>query len=178
MRIVLLGATGFVGHHLLPQLTAAGHRCLVLSRYAMACRELSVIPGVEIRQTDVYDAERLAACFHGADAVVNMVGILNESGRNGKGFHRAHVELTERVIAACRAEGVRRSRPRLEQANAYRRVLTQPVGQCATGRTRTDYDVVELILPAEARIGCICDDISRGPVHRAVGRTGDADDVG
>lgn len=108
MRIVLLGATGFVGHHLLPQLTAAGHRCLVLSRYAMACRELSVIPGVEIRETDVYDAERLAACFHGADAVVNMVGILNESGRNGKGFHRAHVELTERVIAACRAEGVRR----------------------------------------------------------------------
>ena len=37
-----------------------------------------------------------------------MVGILNESGRNGKGFHKAHVELTERVIDACRTAGVGR----------------------------------------------------------------------
>ena len=108
MRIVLLGATGFVGHHLLPQLSAAGHHCLALSRYPMGCRELTVIPGVELHQTDVYDADRLAACFEGADAAVNMVGILNEAGRSGQGFRKAHVELTARVIAACRTAGVRR----------------------------------------------------------------------
>ena len=108
MRIVLLGATGFVGHHLLPQLAAAGHDCLVLSRYPMACRELSLIPRVQLKKTDVYDADRLAESFEGSDAAVNMVGILNESGRNGKGFHKAHVELTERVIEACRTAGVGR----------------------------------------------------------------------
>lgn len=108
MRIVLLGATGFVGHHLLPRLSEAGHSCLALSRYRMAVRELSVIPGVELRQADVYDADTLAGCLQGADAVINMVGILNESGRSGKGFHKAHVELVERVIAACRTAGVRR----------------------------------------------------------------------
>ena len=108
MRIVLLGATGFVGHHLLPQLAAAGHDCLALSRYPMACRELSLIPRVRLQQSDVYDPERLAESFRGADAAINMVGILNESGRNGKGFHKAHVELTERVIDACRTAGVGR----------------------------------------------------------------------
>ncbi|MGK2924682.1 MAG: complex I NDUFA9 subunit family protein [Lysobacterales bacterium] len=108
MRIVLLGATGFVGHHLLPRLSAAGHSCLALSRYRMAVRELSVIPGVELREADVYDADTLAECLHGADAAINMVGILNESGRSGKGFHKAHVELAERVIAGCRTAGVRR----------------------------------------------------------------------
>jgi NADH dehydrogenase len=108
MRIVLLGATGFVGHHLLPRLSEAGHSCLALSRYRMAVRELSVIPRVELRQADVYDADTLAGCLQGADAVINMVGILNESGRSGKGFHKAHVELVERVIAACRSAGVRR----------------------------------------------------------------------
>ncbi|MDX1379745.1 MAG: complex I NDUFA9 subunit family protein, partial [Xanthomonadales bacterium] len=108
MRIVLLGATGFVGHHLLPRLSKAGHRCLALSRYRMGCRELTVIPRVDVRQADVYDRARLAASFAGADAVVNMVGILNEKGRNGKGFRRAHVELVEQVIEACRAAGVRR----------------------------------------------------------------------
>jgi NADH dehydrogenase len=105
---VLLGATGFVGHHLLPRLSEAGHSCLALSRYRMAVRELSVIPRVELRQADVYDADTLAGCLQGADAVINMVGILNESGRSGKGFHKAHVELVERVIAACRSAGVRR----------------------------------------------------------------------
>jgi NADH dehydrogenase len=108
MRIVLLGATGFVGHHLLPQLAAAGHDCLALSRYPMACRELSLIPRVELTKSDVYDADRLAESFEGADAAINMVGILNESGRSGKGFHKAHVELTERVIDACRTAGVGR----------------------------------------------------------------------
>jgi len=108
MRIVLLGATGFVGHHLLPQLSKAGHQSLVLSRYPPGCRELSIIPGVEVRRANIFDSGTLEQCFDGADAVINMVGILNESGRNGKGFHRAHVELTEMMIAACRAAGVRR----------------------------------------------------------------------
>lgn len=108
MRIVLLGSTGFVGCHLLPRLTRDGHSCLALTRNRMSCRELSVIPGVELRQARVYDKDALAECFEGADAAINMVGILNEGGRSGKGFGRAHVELTELVIEACRTAGVRR----------------------------------------------------------------------
>lgn len=108
MRIVLLGATGFVGRHLLPRLSAAGHHCLAFSRYRMACRELTVIPRVTVQQGDVFDPATLVAAFDGAEAVVNMVGILNEKGRRGKGFRRAHVELADRVINACREAGVGR----------------------------------------------------------------------
>jgi len=108
MRVVLLGATGFVGHHVLPRLSADGHECLALSRYRMSCRDLSIIPRVEVRQADVYDPAKLAEALSGADAVINMVGILNESGRRGKGFHKAHVELVERVLEGCRSAGVRR----------------------------------------------------------------------
>jgi len=108
MRIVLLGATGFVGHNLLPELSAAGHSCVVLCRYAPGCRELAVIPRVEVRQENVFDDDVLKRYFKDADAVINMVGILNESGRKGAGFNRVHVELAEKIIAACRASGVRR----------------------------------------------------------------------
>ena len=108
MRIVLLGATGFVGHNLLPELSAAGHSCVVLSRHALNCRELTVIPGVEVRQSDIYDEEQLKTFFEHADAVINMVGILNEPGRKGKGFNRVHVELVETILRACRASGLRR----------------------------------------------------------------------
>jgi len=108
MRIVLLGATGFVGRHLLPRLSAAGHDCLALTRNRMSCRDLSIIPRVEVRVADVYDRELLAKTLLGADAVVSMVGILNESGRRGKGFHKAHVALIEGIIEACRVAGVDR----------------------------------------------------------------------
>jgi uncharacterized protein YbjT (DUF2867 family) len=108
MRIVLLGATGFIGHHLLPELSAAGHQCLVLCRYKPGCRELALIPQVEIRQVDVFDGGVLKKQLEGAHAVINMVGILNESGRNGSGFRKVHVDLVDKLIQACRESGVRR----------------------------------------------------------------------
>jgi NADH dehydrogenase len=108
MRIVLLGATGFVGHHLLPELSAAGHQCIVLCRYKPGCRELALIPNVELRQVDVHDSGVLKKQLKGADAAINMVGILNESGRSGSGFRKAHVDLAEKLIQACRENGVRR----------------------------------------------------------------------
>lgn len=108
MRIVLLGATGFVGHHLLPALSAAGHQCTVLCRYRPKYRELMLIPELELRQGDVHDVEFLKTQLQGADAVINLVGILNEPGRNGAGFHKVHVELVQKLIEACRDAGVQR----------------------------------------------------------------------
>ena len=108
MKIVLTGATGFLGRHLLPALTAAGHDCLALTRYAPGCRDLAVLPRVRVVQADVFDSEALNRHLAGADALINMVGILNESGRNGKGFQRAHVELVKTLLDACRECGVRR----------------------------------------------------------------------
>ncbi len=67
---------------------------------------VEMLPGVELIQADVYDADGLATQFADADAVVSMAGILNESGRGGKGFHKVHVELVETIIKACRKAGV------------------------------------------------------------------------
>jgi len=108
MRIVLLGATGFVGRHLLPELSRQGHRCDVICRNTSRCGHLRLIPGVRLRQVPALNHENLSVLLSGADAVVNLIGILNERGLNGKGFHEAHVGTVETLIAACRTAGVRR----------------------------------------------------------------------
>lgn len=105
-QLVVLGGSGFVGSNLLPRLAKDGHRILLLSRNREQRRALGVLPGVRIHSVDVYDANALRRQFEGADAVINLVGILNAFG--AQTFHHAHVELTQRVLGACQAANVSR----------------------------------------------------------------------
>jgi uncharacterized protein YbjT (DUF2867 family) len=103
-QLVILGGTGFVGSHLVPRLAADGHGIVLLSRNREQHRELGVLPKVIVRSADVYNDDVLRREFDGADAVINLIGILNTQGRHT--FQSAHVDLTRRVIAACHASGV------------------------------------------------------------------------
>lgn len=108
LKLVVLGGTGFVGRHLVARLAADGHAITLLSRNLGVHHERLLPPGVALREVDVYDPDALRHAFAGADAVINLVGILNEKGDNGRGFRRAHVELTKLVLAAMQLAGVRR----------------------------------------------------------------------
>lgn len=114
LRLVMLGGTGFVGRHLVPRLAADGHDITILSRNRENHRELGVLPRVRIVSADVHDGRVLEARLRGADAAINLVGILNEPRDNGEGFRRVHVELTAALLGACRDAGV----PRLLQMSA------------------------------------------------------------
>ena len=100
MHIVLLGGTGFVGRALLPVLADSGHSSTVLTRNRERHREITLIPGAQLKQVNIYRTEELFRHFESADAVINLVGILNEPGRNGAGFHRAHVQVVDSMIGA------------------------------------------------------------------------------
>lgn len=107
-KIVVLGGSGFVGRALCTRLARDGHAVTVLSRN-LNTHDLRLLPpGVALRELDVYDPQALQRAFAGQDAAINLVGILNETGDNGRGFKRAHVLLTQLVIAACQSSGVRR----------------------------------------------------------------------
>ncbi|NRB70829.1 MAG: complex I NDUFA9 subunit family protein [Xanthomonadales bacterium] len=108
MRIITVGGTGFLGRHVAQAFGEAGHENLLLTRHKAGLEDLQLIPGVRLQQTDVYEKDALARHFSGADVVVSMAGILNESGFDGAGFRRVHVELVAAVIEACQAAGVSR----------------------------------------------------------------------
>lgn len=108
MKIMILGGSGFVGSHLARRLSRDGHTISVATRHPTGAKHLAIVPGVTVRQFDPYDVDRLEAELAGHDALINLVGILNESGRDGAGFRRAHVELVETAIRACDAAGITR----------------------------------------------------------------------
>lgn len=107
-RVVIFGGTGFVGRSLVPRLLRDGHELLVPSRNRTLRRELHVIPDVTVVDADIHSQAELHRLLEGAQVAINLVGILNERGRDGSGFRTVHVELTEKIIAACRATGTRR----------------------------------------------------------------------
>lgn len=108
-KIGILGGSGFVGRCLAKQLCDAGHELKVLSRRRATKRHaFSQLPDLELVEADIHDQAQLTAHLSGCDTVVNLVGILNERGTGGTGFHHAHVELTGKVIRACRENRIER----------------------------------------------------------------------
>jgi uncharacterized protein YbjT (DUF2867 family) len=104
--VVVLGGSGFVGRHVVNRLVDASHRVVVPTRRRDHARHLILLPTVDVVEADVFDAATLARLATGADVVINLIGILNETRRES--FARVHIEFARRVVDACRGAGVRR----------------------------------------------------------------------
>jgi len=100
LRVCILGGAGFVGRSITSRLTERGDDVLILTRHRERQRDLLVQPLVTLVEGDVHDVEFLAQQFDNVDVVINLIGILNERGHRGKGFHTAHVALAEKVVEA------------------------------------------------------------------------------
>jgi NADH dehydrogenase len=120
--IAVLGGTGFLGTRLVARLIKQGHRVTVLSRDREQHKHLLVLPGLTLENCDVYDEAQLSERLRGKDVVINLVGILNETGFGGAGFRRAHTELTRGVLLAVRSAGV----ARLLQVSALKAAVDAP----------------------------------------------------
>lgn len=108
LTVCVLGGTGFIGSEIAARLAARGDWVRIPTRVEARASHLLVLPTVEVRVANVHEPRALSELFSGVDAVVNLVGILNERGRSGAGFKRAHTDLATKVVEAARARRVTR----------------------------------------------------------------------
>ena len=99
--ICILGGTGFVGKQIAGRLAASGKHVRIVTRNRNNHREMLVLPDIELIEADVFDNAQLKEHIKGMDAVINLIGILNEKQHNGDGFRRVHVELPKSMLGAC-----------------------------------------------------------------------------
>ena len=111
--ILVTGASGFVGGHVVPALHGAGHRVVALVRNQSAGQTvLARLPAadrgeVELRIGDVTVPASLAAALVDVDAVVHLVAIPRDFS-GGAEMLRVNTEGTRAVVDAMRAAGIGR----------------------------------------------------------------------
>ena len=115
MRVLVIGASGVIGAHLVPQLRARGHEVIGTSRFAGKAERLRAL-GVEPLVLDVLDAEatREAVASTRPDAIIyeaTALSDLNDFKHFDRSFaetNRLRTEGTDILLAAAREAGVRR----------------------------------------------------------------------
>jgi NADH dehydrogenase len=111
--VLVTGASGFVGSHVVPELLAGGHRVVALVHSAASGQlVLERLPpdlrgNVELRQGDVNDPASIVPALAGVDAVVHLVAIARDRS-GGRDLARINTDGTHNVIEAMTTAGVRR----------------------------------------------------------------------
>jgi uncharacterized protein YbjT (DUF2867 family) len=110
-RVMVTGATGFVGRAVVRELIAKGHTpvCLVRDReqFLRQAAEYGKDRFVAVGG-DLFDEKALAKAAEGAQAAIHLVGIITQQRLKRQNFHRIHVEGTRRVLDACKGAGIKR----------------------------------------------------------------------
>jgi uncharacterized protein YbjT (DUF2867 family) len=119
--VTVFGGTGFIGRHLVALLLRSGATVRLAVRRPGRVQMTTEAPRApELIQADVLDEIAVDAAIAGTDALVNLVGILTETGTQS--YRAIHVEAARRVALAAQRHGV----TRLIRISALGSSLTSP----------------------------------------------------
>ncbi len=136
MKILVTGGTGFLGHHLIPRLLAAGHQVRILGRTRPAASTWTPLapkagfgkacaaPVAEFIQGDLKDREVVRKAIDGVEAIVHLAGLVSFRPEDGRKMYELHVECTRALLKDVQALG---TRPRI--------VLMSTSGAIAASKT-------------------------------------------
>jgi len=110
-KVLVTGATGFVGRYIVRELLARGYTAVCLARDPNKLRQ--VVPEASPSQLvaikgDLHDHDALARAAGQAQAAIHLVGIIFDRFLRRQTFQRIHVDGTRNVLAAVKTAGIRR----------------------------------------------------------------------
>ena len=105
--VVVFGGGGFIGRRVVKFLVEKGYHVIVPTRQREKIKEeLIVLPNTDIVSCDPTDVKAIETLVAQAEIVINLVGILHESGKNN--FESIHVEFTRHLTETIsRTDSVR-----------------------------------------------------------------------
>lgn len=105
MTVLVTGATGFIGGHLVERLVAEGESVRALVRLGS---DASRLAGAELAPGDLGDPAGLERAARGCASVYHLAGVTAAVGRRGREFAAVNVEGTRAAARAAAGSGARR----------------------------------------------------------------------
>jgi dihydroflavonol-4-reductase len=107
VNVLVTGATGFTGGHLVRALAARGYGVRALLRDPARGQALAE-PGVELAAGDLRDRTAMAAAVRGVDVVYNIAAIYRSAGVPADTYRAVNATAVEQLVELAAAAGVRR----------------------------------------------------------------------
>ncbi|MBN2228514.1 MAG: NAD-dependent epimerase/dehydratase family protein [Candidatus Thorarchaeota archaeon] len=99
MKILLTGATGFVGRKLIPRILDEGHEVIALVRKTSNVEGLP--KGIEIREADLLDIGSIEAAVQDIDIVIHLAAYFDFYPSDTELMYKVNVEGTRNLMSAC-----------------------------------------------------------------------------
>jgi dihydroflavonol-4-reductase len=95
VKLLVTGATGFLGSTLVPVLRAAGHEIRALTRSG------APIAGVEVVKGDVRDGDAVQRALSGVQGLYHLAGLVSRDPADARKMYELHVDGTRHLLAAA-----------------------------------------------------------------------------
>ena len=103
MKLLVTGATGFLGQTLVPMLRGAGHEVRALVRSGAA-----VAGAAESVKGDVRDLDSVKRALVGVEGVYHLAGLVSRDPADARKMYELHVDGTRHLLEAAEKAGVKR----------------------------------------------------------------------
>ncbi len=107
MKVLVTGATGFLGGWLVRRLLEEGHHVRIIKRPKSSLEELEGL-SLDIQPGDVTDLASLTQACRGVDTVFHLAGLIAYTRSQRAAMEKVNVEGTANVLKACSSNGVRK----------------------------------------------------------------------
>ena len=103
-KILIFGATGQIGRHLIRKLTKNNYKVICQTRNlhkAIFLKTSGSIGYIDIKETKIFDYEKVSELVDNTDIVINLIGILFESGKINT-FEKIHTLFPKFLSEVCK----------------------------------------------------------------------------
>jgi dihydroflavonol-4-reductase len=102
VKLLVTGATGFLGSTLVPMLREAGHEVRLLVRSG------AVVPDPETVKGDVRDPDSVARALAGVEGVYHLAGLVSRDPADARKMYELHVDGTRNLLTCAARAGLKR----------------------------------------------------------------------
>ncbi len=109
-RVLVTGATGFIGKNLVVALLKKGTRVVCLARRSSSPESISFLEqfGAEFRYGDLTDADSLKGVAKGIDVVFHLAARLQGTSKHEPAFYALNASGTENIVSEAKRAKVKR----------------------------------------------------------------------